>query len=139
MNQDRMTQLMNRAARIAWRGHGADSATRRTELDAFLAHPRQVRKLKMIKYRPLTKIRGMTLEKIGAKIRFLARVRFQKIPANHLLSFFDSSFRFFVVQTRQIRHSWGGGAQDLWISENALLKNAPYFKKPLTLKNPLFS
>jgi len=95
--------------------------------------------LYMYMYRPLTKIRGMTLEKIGAKFRFLARVGFQRIPANHLLAFFESSFRFSVEQTRQKRCFWGTGVQDLWVSENALLKNASYFKKPLTLKNPLFS
>ena len=44
-----------------------------TEEDAFLAHPRQVRRLKMMKYMPLTRIRCTSLEQIGAGVRWVSR------------------------------------------------------------------
>ena len=45
-------------------------------------------------YRPLTKIRGMTLEKFGAKFRFLARVVSQRIHANCLLTSLTAASEF---------------------------------------------
>ena len=90
-------------------------------------------------YRPLTKIRGTTLENFDPKSGFFKKVGFQKAYQNYPPEISGLSSRSSAEQTRQKRRYFCVGMQDLWISKNALLKSAPYFKKPLILKNPLFS